>query len=893
VKRQRLAILLIAVAVAIALIGVIVFVLSGQRVRRNPVFRPEAPGVTAPRKKAAGIPPVDRWTAEFARLAPADLDDLLDEIVSKQPDLYKRWSLGYLHARAKLELNDLPDAQSALAPFLAAGNPLRDLALYHQSEIDDAANNPVAASEHRDALIFGYPTSVYRDQAIDDEVEHLSAGKPQPLMSFASRLYPSSSTSRKRDFDARIAESLIHAGDVNGGLARAIPLLRAGTMDDASDRASRALDKPELLRRLPAAQLALLGDAFRNHRHFDRAVAVLTLALPGLPQKRDDLTFSIGRSYFGNEQFAEAQQTYLKGASTAATPAQKSMFLWHAARSAQLLGDDAGAERLMTSAIAVGGRSPSAQAALTQRIRTRLAKHRTSEAAADLGELRKLAPDDRTIADGALAYGIAMVGAGNGSAAVTTLNSVPPKLLDPWDRAEFAYWRGRALESSDPRAAFQWYLTVLRADVPAHFAYFARQRLDAPAMASKLAQELATRDAQIAQLMAAKNYVRAKDVETDRILLSARDRSRALATLTSIYREVPAYRAVLELKPSVLPKFPLPPPAAVVSPEPALQSASATSAAGVRPDTVSKPAAPKKRTKTSRTAKATKRKAVGKAPKRAPVGKGKSSHTKTIAKPAAGKAVPPAPKPPVVSPAHSERASLLMAMGLDDEAADEIVRRYPLQPMSSALTQSAALNHGNVSKQSILAIEIMMKSVPQDFVPDLLPQNVRELLYPRYFYGYISDDSKKYGADPTLVLSIMREESRFNPRAKSEAAARGLLQFIITTARDIGRGIGLVDVSADDLYDPRVIIQLGAKYIATLSKEFANDHYKVAGAYNAGPKQVALWSRLAPGPGDDFFLSSINFDETKDYVRKVMNSHKRYNEIYGNAGPQGGLRAEP
>ena len=56
---------------------------------------------------------------------------------------------------------------------------------------------------------------------------------------------------------------------------------------------------------------------------------------------------------------------------------------------------------------------------------------------------------------------------------------------------------------------------------------------------------------------------------------------------------------------------------------------------------------------------------------------------------------------------------------------------------------------------------------------------------------------------------------------------------------------------------------------------------------------MALWSRLAPAEGDDFFLSSINFDETKHYVRKVMNSYKRYAEIYGKAGPQGGIRAEP
>src|SRR5437762_8029904 len=127
-----------------------------------------------------------------------------------------------------------------------------------------------------------------------------------------------------------------------------------------------------------------------------------------------------------------------------------------------------------------------------------------------------------------------------------------------------------------------------------------------------------------------------------------------------------------------------------------------------------------------------------------------------------------------------------------------------------------------------------MNSVPRDYVPDLLPLLVRQLLYPRYFYDYIVDDAKHFGADPTLVLSIMREESRFNPRAKSAAAARGLLQFIITTARDVGKAIGLVQVSPEDLYDPKLVIQLGAKYIGDLLSQFERDGYKVAAAYNAG-----------------------------------------------------------
>jgi soluble lytic murein transglycosylase len=293
----------------------------------------------------------------------------------------------------------------------------------------------------------------------------------------------------------------------------------------------------------------------------------------------------------------------------------------------------------------------------------------------------------------------------------------------------------------------------------------------------------------------------ARRVQTDRILLSSSNHADELKRLADIYRQLPPYRAVLELKPHDFPRFPL--------------------------------------------------------------------------------------------VANPDRLSLLLAMGLFDEATDEIQERYPLRPMSSALTRSLVLNRGNASRDSIYAVEVLMRSVPNDYLPELLPLVVRQLLYPRFFYDYIVEDSKHFDADPTLVLAIMREESRFNPRAKSEAAARGLLQFIITTASEIGRDIGLVDVTPEDLYDPRVIIRLGARYVTTLSKQFSNDHYETAAAYNAGPHQVALWARLSPGAGDDFFLSAINFDETKQYVRKVMNSYKRYAEIYGNAGPQGGIRIEP
>ena len=746
--KKRLAVLLSALAAVVLIAVILGIVAARQRVARRRVFRPAPAPAHAPAPGAPVHP--------------------------------------YRHARELLEKNEPAAAAKALAPFLAAGNPFRDLALYHQAEIDDALGNHEAASRDREALIFEFPSAFYRDQAIDDEVEYLTRD-PRRLSAFAQRL-----PSHRRDLDAHLAEAFARVKDWNSALSKALGVLAGGTMDDPSERAARALDRPELLAHLTPPQKVLLGTAMANHRHFDRAVALLSSVPHG-----DDITFAIGRAYFGDEKYAQAQATYLRGAQQTKNAAMKTTFLWHASRAAQLQGNDAAAEQLMTQTIALPVRAPATAAALTQRLRTRIKQRRFADAAADLGAVRKLFPKDHAVVEASLAYAAGMLGAGNAGACIVTLNAIPRHLLDKLEPHEIDYWRARALETANPRASFGAYLNVLRATEPTHFAYFARQRLNA--MQAKMQQELAGRDAEVAKQIAAGQWDAARRAQTDRVLLQPN--AAALQKLAEIYRHVPAYATILDLKPHPFPHFPLPP--------------------------------------------------------------------------------------------NASRAEQLMAMGLFDEAAADVPRIWPLHPTSSALTQSLALNLGNASKESIFAIEVLMKGVPNDYVPELLPLTVRELLYPRYFINFIDADAKSYGANPTLVLAIMREESRFNPRAKSEAAARGLLQFIITTARQIGRDIGLVNVDEDDLYDPRVIIRLGAKDVSTLSKELGGDDYQIAAAYNAGPHQTALWSRMAAAPGDDFFLTAVSFDETKNYVRKVMNSYKRYSEIYGNAGPQGGIRPEP
>ena len=170
----------------LAAIIIFVAVLSRQRLQRHRVFRVAPAEKTV--KPPATIPPVEQWSVTFERLAPNDLEELLDGIEKQHPDLYAKYSLAYLDARVLIERNELAEASKKLAPYLDAKSRFRDLALYHQAEIDDAKNDRAGASRARESLITEYPRSAYRDQAIDDEAEYLSSLKdPAPLIAFAAQ----------------------------------------------------------------------------------------------------------------------------------------------------------------------------------------------------------------------------------------------------------------------------------------------------------------------------------------------------------------------------------------------------------------------------------------------------------------------------------------------------------------------------------------------------------------------------------------------------------------------------------------------------------------------------------------------------------------------------------
>ena len=132
-------------------------------------------------------------------------------------------------------------------------------------------------------------------------------------------------------------------------------------------------------------------------------------------------------------------------------------------------------------------------------------------------------------------------------------------------------------------------------------------------------------------------------------------------------------------------------------------------------------------------------------------------------------------------------------------------------------------------------------------------------------------------ADPLWLHAIIWQESKYNPNARSGAAARGLMQFIPQTAAEVAAAIGMPQLAVDGLYDPSVSIRMGAHYWSTLLDKLKTPEQALA-AYNGGMANALRWKNKWPeSPEDsDLFVADIGFIETKKYVLSVFAARAAY-----------------
>ena len=223
---------------------------------------------------------------------------------------------------------------------------------------------------------------------------------------------------------------------------------------------------------------------------------------------------------------------------------------------------------------------------------------------------------------------------------------------------------------------------------------------------------------------------------------------------------------------------------------------------------------------------------------------------------------------------------MLLALGIFDEGASVVLRHFPVAQPGLAFTGSIVLAQSGETKRALYIAEILGKRIPDGVPLQLLPAPYRRVLFPFGYSYLILSESERFGIDPHLLAAIIREESRFDPRAVSGASARGLTQFVLPTARRMAKKIRLDSFSPLDLEKPEVAIALGAAYLSELSGRFSGSVSQIIAAYNAGEPQAELWRRYCLSDEEEELLTKVAFRETRGYLTKVLTSREHYREIY-------------
>lgn len=175
-------------------------------------------------------------------------------------------------------------------------------------------------------------------------------------------------------------------------------------------------------------------------------------------------------------------------------------------------------------------------------------------------------------------------------------------------------------------------------------------------------------------------------------------------------------------------------------------------------------------------------------------------------------------------------------------------------------------------------IHVGGKSYPEE-------SRLYELRFPLHHDSAIRREAAKHNIDPTWVAAEIRAESVFNPKARSHADARGLMQVLPGTGAGIAKRLGLPWRGGESLYEPEFNISLGTAYLRELEDKYGMAYIAIA-AYNAGPAPVARWRSQRPDMDADFWIETISYKETRDYVARILAFSVIYDwRLNGNAMP--------
>ena len=240
----------------------------------------------------------------------------------------------------------------------------------------------------------------------------------------------------------------------------------------------------------------------------------------------------------------------------------------------------------------------------------------------------------------------------------------------------------------------------------------------------------------------------------------------------------------------------------------------------------------------------------------------------------------PASETPSGEPEALARVRLLRRFGLNVEARFELdayaaaAGAAPESLTATATALAASEWHGRAMRVAERAIERGAG----------LDRSIAMLLYPLPYEFLLRGEALRSGLDPMLAAGVIRQESLFDPEARSVADARGLMQVVPSVGAELARRAALPEWDPVLLYQPDVNLDFGIAHLADALERLRWPERALA-AYNAGLDRVNRWQSIRGVDQDpEIFVERIPFTETRDYVRKVLRNVAMYHALYPKAG---------
>lgn len=235
-----------------------------------------------------------------------------------------------------------------------------------------------------------------------------------------------------------------------------------------------------------------------------------------------------------------------------------------------------------------------------------------------------------------------------------------------------------------------------------------------------------------------------------------------------------------------------------------------------------------------------------------------------------------------------DRVLSLLELGMKEEASCEISElQYEHNDHRRMLTKAMLLYAAGDWLEAIKKYG----NLPRSFRHGL-PVGMERLLFPRDYTDEIVKYAKKLNLDADLIYAIIRQESVFNPKARSPVGARGLMQLMPRTAKMEARRLrhGYISrkqrryiinrsLGRNNLYDANLNLALGVHHVHSLLSKYKNPIF-VLTSYNASPSATRRWKKNIDTKDILAFIEQIPYKETKGYVKLVLRNYFYYKRWY-------------